>query len=290
MCVKNYTEYTIAGITIQMETPWIEEVSEDFGIFQGNKEECCYSVIFNEVEVLEQLSESPIFKNLGFAIFVHPEMGYIRRFHDSRKSDLPYAITSMDLQKRQVNVQVLKNSRTFFESSRNDFFHIAWEKILINENRLVLHAACVETYLGGILFSGPSGIGKSTQAELWCKHRGGKLLNGDRPILHKVKETWRAYGSPYAGSSRCYVNDSCSVCAIVMLKKAGECTVRKMGISEAFRRVYSELTINSWDSDYVTKATDLAMMVVMDIPVYELSCTPDSNAVKVLEEVLKGAL
>lgn len=286
MCKKRDTEYTIAGITLRMETPWKEEISEGFGNFLGNDGECCYTATFTEVEQLKTFSEESIFRNQGFRIFENPKMGYIRRFHDSRKNDVPYAVTTMDLEKHQVNVEVLKNSRMFFESSRNDFFHIAWEKILIHENRMILHSACVETDIGGILFSGPSGIGKSTQAELWCRHRNGRLINGDRSILHKAG-IWKAYGSPYAGSSRCYVNDSCPVKAIVMLKQAEDCSIRKLGRAEAFCRVFSELTINNWDREYVVKATDLAMMLVMDIPVYELLCTPDRNAVEILEAALR---
>jgi hypothetical protein len=175
---------------------------------------------------------------------------------------------------------------------QNSFFHVGIESLMLYRERLCFHAACVRTALGGILFSGPSGIGKSTQADLWCKYRGAEQINGDRPILSKGEEGWLAWGSPYAGSSRCYVNASCPVRAIVMLRQAGSCSLRRLSAREAFRAVWSGLTVPAWDAKAMETACDLALELSAAVPVYEFGCTPDAAAVEFLEQGLgkDGAL
>ena len=52
--------------------------------------------------------------------------------------------------------------------------------ILADAGMLVLHSAYIVTRQGeGILFSGPSGIGKSTQAALWQRYGAAQTVNGD---------------------------------------------------------------------------------------------------------------
>ena len=45
-----------------------------------------------------------------------------------------------------------------------------------------LHAAMVEKDGYGVVFLGPSGMGKSTQAKLWVEHQGADFIIGDRQI------------------------------------------------------------------------------------------------------------
>ena len=45
-----------------------------------------------------------------------------------------------------------------------------------------------------IAFSGPSGVGKSTQAEIWKQCFQADILNGDRALLRKADQGWKAYG------------------------------------------------------------------------------------------------
>lgn len=170
---------------------------------------------------------------------------------------------------------------------RSCFYWLGFESILLRRNKLCLHAACVDTALGGVLFSGVSGIGKSTQAELWCRYRGARQINGDRPILSQEAQGWRAWGSPYAGSSRYHVNASCALTAIVLLQQAETCSLRRLTPAEAFRGVWAGLTVRSWDASYVEAASLLTIDLVEKVPVFAFCCTPDEEAVACLERALQ---
>ena len=72
--------------------------------------------------------------------------------------------------------------------------------ILADAGMLVLHSAYIITRQGqGILFSGPSGIGKSTQAALWQRYAGAEIVNGDRALVRP--DTGTVSGVFYAGTS-----------------------------------------------------------------------------------------
>lgn len=72
--------------------------------------------------------------------------------------------------------------------------------ILADARMLVLHSSYIVTRQGqGILFSGPSGIGKSTQAALWQRYAGAEIVNGDRALVRP--DTGTVSGVFYAGTS-----------------------------------------------------------------------------------------
>lgn len=181
----------------------------------------------------------------------------------------------------------MKEFQNSFSESQNTFSHIGFEELLIRKNAIVLHASLIESEYGGILFTGPSGIGKSTQADMWAKYEKVEILNGDRPILKKENENWKAYGSPYAGSSDYYVNKSTNVKAIIVLEQSKTCSIERLKNSRAFLKLYSGMIVNTWRPDFVERVVDLTKDLIEQIPVYLLKCTPDYEAVKMLKSVLE---
>jgi len=236
---------------------------------------------------LPELSDDVIHEDLCYR--VHPDGmdGFLRSFFDAPRDQTPYAVSAWDGETRGIRVCYLSKGSHCFSELDSTLFHLGLERLLLLQERLCLHAACVRTDVGGILFSGPSGIGKSTQAELWCRYRSAVQINGDRPILSRSGGGWLAWGSPYAGSSRCHVNESCPVRVIVMLRQGNQCSIRRLSLPEAFRAIWSGVTVNSWDADQVRRASDLALELTASVPVLEFSCTPDLGAVEYLEQALK---
>lgn len=286
----NITNYIIAGIHIQMQHLHSISVTENFKPFLDEPSESkmidepLYVVNFSEVPSLPEIQGTFQVKEQEFSVVIDDEeKRFVRCFFDQTKKGQIYAMSWFSPERKEIQVDYLPCGKQFFKESGNSFFHIGWENVLIKEQRIILHAACIDTPLGGILFSGPSGIGKSTQADLWCKYTESKLLNGDRPILGKEDNRWYAYGSPYAGSSKCYVNDKCPIRAIVVLRKEGDCPIRRLKGIEAFKKIFSELIINSWDASFVTEASELARKLIMEIPVYEMVRVPNSSAIETLQ-------
>lgn len=278
----------IAGLSISLHSfqKWKEE--ENFLPFVKRTDIPAYTVYFQEAETLPEFPETVIYEAECYRIHPDGKGGYIRSFFDAPRDYTPYAVARYDHPGGLIQIECLPKGFHCVSELRSSFFHIGFEAMLIHQNRLCLHAACVDTPLGGILFSGPSGIGKSTQADLWHVYRGAKHINGDRPILSKdIGGNWLAWGSPYAGSSGHHVNESCPVTAIVMLQQAKSCSLQRLSLPEAFRAVWSGLTVHSWDKTCVEKASDLTVDLISTIPVFVFSCTPDLDAVEYLEQELR---
>lgn len=277
----------IAGVSLSLCSfqKWADE--PHFSPFVTTVEKPDYSAVFLETDQLSAFSETVLHVDSCYRVHPDGKGGYLRSFFDAPRDYSPYAVAQYDHTNGRIQIDCLPKGAHCVSELHNSFFHIGFEAILIHKERLCFHAACVDAELGGILFSGPSGIGKSTQADLWNSCRGAKHINGDRPILSKEQRGWRAWGSPYAGSSGCHVNESCPVTAIVMLRQSPSCRIRRLTAAEAFRAVWSGLTMYSWDKWFVEKAFDLTMELIKTVPIFEFCCTPDQAAVEFLEQELR---
>ena len=152
-----------------------------------------------------------------------------------------------------------------------------------------LHSSLVRRPQGdAVLFTAPSGTGKSTQAALWEQYAGGDTLNGDRSILRRTDGVWTAFGSPFAGTSGIYRRESAPVRALVVLRQAKDNTVRRLSAPEAFRAVYSESVLPRWNHDAHRHVIELITSIVSETPVYLLACTPDERPVRLLCDTLEG--
>lgn len=272
---------SIAGVPIQMELEQPVPMTDAFRPFL-TQEEPVYTGRFRQVPELGAIDSRCLFT--GNCFRVHPDG--VRSFFDAPRDLTAYAAARTDLESGTVEVRYLEKGAHCVSQMDNSFFHLGFEGLLIRQDRVCFHAACIRTNQGGILFSGPSGIGKSTQARLWCQHRGAELINGDRPILQRTSGGFLAWGSPYAGSSRCFVNDSVPVRAVVFLAQEPENRIRRLKTADAFRRIYGQLTMYSWDPFFVERACDLAQALAEQVPCWELGCVPDETAVALLEESL----
>ena len=276
------TTLSISGLTLSLETPEELSVQPDFQDFLISEPQTpALHIRFTPVRFLP-VPEGPLLADTGAFALYREENGFLRAYSTNSN------VTALSRRTGEgAEVLYLENGCRC-RTVRECFSIFPLEALLLSRGRMVLHASCVETEWGGILFSGPSGIGKSTQAELWRRFYGGKIINGDRVILHRDGKCWLASGSPYAGSSRIYVNRSVCVRAIVMLEQGRGNVLSALAAPEAFRQIYPQVLVNTWDPDFVSEVCDLCQVLISEVPVMRFSCTPDQAAVRAMEAWLKG--
>ncbi len=176
-----------------------------------------------------------------------------------------------------------------FEKIRNgyqleNFFWL--EKIFQMFSCMVLHSCHIQMDGRAILFTAPSGTGKSTQGNLWVQQRGAEVINGDRTAIRKVNGQWMAYGLPFCGTSGIHRNHEEPIRAIVVLRQYPENRPCVLSGRMAFSAVYSELTVNAWNRGFVESATEWTMELISEVPVYGFLCTKETEAVDVLEQFI----
>ena len=170
---------------------------------------------------------------------------------------------------------------------RNIWNKIDLSRILLHQRGLILHASYIIWKGRAILFTAPSGTGKSTQAELWAQYQHAEIINGDRAVLREKDGEMRAYGLPFAGSSGICVNKSAPVRAVVVLAQAAENAVYELTPAEAIKHLYSQCALNRWNREEVEDVFGVLAKMVQKTKVVKLDCLPNLSAVEILSDYLE---
>lgn len=181
----------------------------------------------------------------------------------------------------------------YYPASRWDHYrqywhcnHLLWgEMLLMQLDAFLLHSSVVLVNNKVVLFCGQSGAGKSTQAKLWQTYAKAEIINGDRCLITNKDGVFLGGGSIWSGTSEIYSPKQAPIAGIFTLKKSAENSVRRLGI-QAFSELYSQITLNTWDEEFMTKVTGNLQDMLCSVPVWELSCRADKEAVELAYKTL----
>jgi hypothetical protein len=235
-------------------------------------------------ETVEQLPEQE-----GERVFLG---GRIQVF---RKEDVQISVlgtpaeahTRISRQGNQTWVQVLRSQVPDRIMPRLVLNSLEAEHHIVRHGGILLHSSFIRVEDSAILFTAPSGTGKSTQAELWKKYRGAEVINGDRTAVVPTGDAVMAYGIPYCGTSGICRDAKLPVAAIVCLSQAPQDRVEPLMGMRAFRNLWEGCSVNLWDREDVELCTKGVMEVIRQVPVVHLACTPEKSAMETLEAYLR---
>ena len=145
-------------------------------------------------------------------------------------------------------------------------------------NGMIVHAALVEKDGYGVVFLGPSGMGKSTQAKLWVEHQGADFINGDRPGLRRIDGKWIGYGMPWDGKDHVRKQKLVPVRALISLEQAPENSIRRLTKQEAMMVLLNQVKMPMWDDAAMALLTPLMGQLATEIPFYHLKNLPNREA------------
>lgn len=161
-------------------------------------------------------------------------------------------------------------------------------RMLAEHGGVVLHSSYIITQRGeALLFSAPSGTGKSTQAELWRSYAGAKVINGDRALI-KAENGVTANGILFSGTSGISENVTAPLRAIVLLRQSEKNEIRSVSGKEAFMRLLLQCSYYPDEEENLRLVTGILAEIISAVPVYDFGCVPDESAVSALSEVLYG--
>lgn len=281
-----YYLYEIAGIRVLCQIPQLITIQKESKNFLRLLKENEIPVNVDQKIIFRECTEIPDVWKYG-----HREINnyYLedKVFLCDAPNSEPYAYLERTDNWKAAVFYYTKGSEYHFKYSHNIIDLIGLEAVLLHHQGLLLHSSFIRWQNQGILFSAPSGTGKSTQADLWEKYENAEIINGDRAGVRLMDSQWRAYGLPYAGSSGIYKNESAPIRAIVALRQAKENRIRKISAIEAVNYLYPEFTIHRWDKKFTEKALDCMLELFAKVPVYLLECLPDAEAVQLLKDTLQ---
>ena len=123
---------------------------------------------------------------------------------------------------------------------------------LLKFDGMLLHASAVAVDGRAYLFSGPSGMGKSTHTRLWQELLGedAKVFNDDKPALRCLDGVWYAYGTPWCGKDGINLNLKVPLAGICFLKRGEQNAIRTLNSKEASFELISPNCVVPVDGNY----------------------------------------
>jgi len=277
--------YEIAKIVFSIETPYEYLDNPPYDLFSAGETAADVRYVFSLVDTLPTPSGKLIFEGPNYRAYSHDGKirSYIGFYSSGRELDPPFALAVYEADGSVIEVMIPKD-RDVPKNASFVYRALCFEHLIASKCGLLLHSSFIKTDRGAILFTAPSGTGKSTQAELWEKYRGAEQINGDCSIVRYTDNAFTAYSLPFSGTSGVCKNDSAPLRAVVYLTQASKNKIARLAGAPAFTYFMEGLKLHKWNRSDVKKVTSTLGDLLGDVPFFKLDCVPDESAVECLEE------
>ena len=280
--------YEIGKVPFSVETPYEYEEKPPYSLFSSERRDAGCRYVFSLEDSLPEPDGKFLFEDQNYRAYLRG--GYIYRYAgfyaDGKELSPPYALIRYpSAGAGRIDVTIPEDA----DIPRNSAFVykcLCIEHLITASGALIFHTSYIITDKGAILFTAPSGTGKSTQAELWRRHRGARVINGDCSIVRVEDGAATAYGIPFSGTSGICFNESAPLRAIVYLTQAPENRIERIGGMRAFGLLMEGVKVNTWNRSDAEIMTNTLADIVKTAPLFKLDCVPDESAVKILETEL----
>lgn len=166
-------------------------------------------------------------------------------FKSNENTDIIVKITNADIEKEK---------EYFFERNKEYCSSIGVLEVsaiqrkvcnaLLEHNVFLLHGAAISVNNMAYVFSGPSGVGKTTHIRKWLKECSDSfVINGDKPLIKidGAEEQPMVCGSPWAGKENMCSNTISPLKSIILMERAEHNRVEKISFLEAFPMLFQQV-------------------------------------------------
>lgn len=164
-------------------------------------------------------------------------------------------------------------------------------KALLDFDGFYLHSSAIEYGGKAYLFSGPSGMGKSTHTRLWQQLFGeaAQVFNDDKPALRCIDGKWFAYGTPWCGKDGINQNKKVPLGGICFLRRGEENSIRRLDSKEAATNILSQTMRRFHNVEKLDLLLGHIESLVREIPVFELYNRPEIAAAQLSYDTMYKA-
>lgn len=172
------------------------------------------------------------------------------------------------------------------EEEKDNLFHairLFYLYLAQKKGFYAIHSASILYQNRAWLFSGHSGMGKSTHTELWHERVHTPYLNGDLNLVGIENGKLKVYGMPWCGTSGIFTTSTQELGGIVLLGRDDYDHLERLGEAEKIVRVMQRMISPAWTEEQMKKNLDFAGQIVENSPVYYLKCTKNPSAVETIK-------
>lgn len=201
----------------------------------------------------------------------------------NRNDSADIVISTEFYQREKYGANIDERMFVYVESARQFYSR------LLDYDGFYLHSSAVVKDGKAYLFSGPSGVGKSTHTGLWQQLFGenARVINDDKPALRYVDGKWYAYGTPWCGKDGININVKAPLAGVCFLKQGEENNIRRMSKFEAMQRVLGQTIYQFKTEELLDKLIKNLERFLKDIPVYDLENLPEISAAQLSYETMR---
>ncbi len=157
---------------------------------------------------------------------------------------------------------------------------------VLRRGGLMLHSSAISYKGKGVLFSAPSGTGKSTHTSLWQKYYDDTIIiNDDMPAIVFNGDEPIAFGTPWSGKTDINCNKNAPLAAIVFLERGESCSISRISGVMALSRLLSELR-KSLYPEMMDICLDAVDKLLGAVPIYLLRCDISKDAVDIVKNTI----
>lgn len=155
---------------------------------------------------------------------------------------------------------------------------------------IMIHSSSIVVNNKAILFSAPSGTGKSTHTNLWKQVYGDKVqfINDDKPVIRFVDNKPIVCGTPFSGKTDINNNIEVPMGAYIYLERGETDSIEKMSVKDSLYCLTEQTIRPNVDKSLYLRNLDSIEKIVNTVPCYRLKCTPTVNAVDVVKKEIFG--
>ncbi len=162
-------------------------------------------------------------------------------------------------------------------------------EVLTDDNIILFHCSAIMIDDMAVLFTAPSGTGKSTHARLWKKHFGNKVkvINDDKPLIRFDKDGAFVYGTPWCGKHGLQTNTSARIDAVFILEQSTQNEIIKPDFFDAYTTMLSQ-TYRPDDTGKMRKIMPLVNRFISGVKYFRLKCNMSEDAAVTAYNAMKG--
>ncbi|WP_418792216.1 hypothetical protein [Phosphitispora sp. TUW77] len=286
------TKYCISDLIIEIAAPeWV--LHDNFKFFScknGNPDVYC-KVKFEKRPGKPAAGVKIIAKTPGTLIFE-----YEKHIHNlsGDEHDIPcYTTASMDWSSYTMFIDPEYNNPNddaIVQTVKEGIFVSLREAVigrLAQKNGLIIHSSTILWQGRAIMFSAPSGTGKSTHAHLWQQLYNTPILDGDAAACRIIDGSPIVYGLPWCGTSGEFINQSAPLGAIVFLQQSKENSIVRLDFRESVLRLAARCFLLPWSNELMNQYLDTVQEITAETECFLLNCLPDFEAVELVKKCLQ---
>ena len=203
---------------------------------------------------------------------------------DRTDADFSVSVTDAEIDAEMANYDEGTFGRDYCEDVC--IYRAIAEKLPLYD-RLVVHGAAVSINGRGVVFTAPSGTGKTTHIGLLMDNYPNdvSIINGDKPIIHVKADGVCVCSTPWAGKEDLNANVISPLGTICLVARAKENAISKIDPAQHFSFIMKQMYLPiSGESRLLT--LDLADKLAKSVDFYLLECNISSDAAKCSFEAL----